>query len=172
MPSIFPFLPLSATSTQAPRPVPLFNPHTITSLENSPRTFSPHPRPAHKRNGALQRSAGPDFGQEHNNLVFYLTRCKDTPLQTPEQYPFKGIFPTKIPKIPNLLPSPVGGRHTTPAKMGEKTPPKTTNPTSTPTKSKSLTQNLDLRTKNRNFVRISRGRARLRVYINKKEWKN
>ena len=31
-----------------------------------------------KTNEAVQLSAQPHLGQEHNNLVFYLTRCKST----------------------------------------------------------------------------------------------
>ena len=59
MPSIFPFQPLSATSTQVPRPVPLFNPHTIASLENSPEPSLPIPAPHTKETGPCSALQAP-----------------------------------------------------------------------------------------------------------------
>ena len=38
-------------------------------------------------NEAVQLSAQPHLGQEHNNLVFYLTRCKGTVTLGLWQYP-------------------------------------------------------------------------------------
>ncbi len=38
-------------------------------------------------NEAAQLSAQPHLGQEHNNLVFYLTRCKGTATLCLWQYP-------------------------------------------------------------------------------------
>lgn len=38
-------------------------------------------------NEAVQLSAQPHLGQEHNNLVFYLTRCKGTVTLDLWQYP-------------------------------------------------------------------------------------
>ena len=38
-------------------------------------------------NEAVQLSAQPQLGQEHNNLVFYLTRCKGTATLDLWQYP-------------------------------------------------------------------------------------
>ena len=38
-------------------------------------------------NEAVQLSAQPHLGQEHNNLVFYLTRCKGTATLGLWQYP-------------------------------------------------------------------------------------
>lgn len=48
-------------------------------------------------NEAAQLLAQPHLGQEHNNLVFYLTRCKGTGFCKPPQYPNMGILSASVP---------------------------------------------------------------------------
>ena len=45
-----------------------------------------------KKQTGPRLSRSPDFGQEHNNLVFYLTRCKGTAIPTRGQYLLLGIL--------------------------------------------------------------------------------